>query len=269
MSKDYFRKPYMSAGITRHSDYMKAIPQKAIDVQGQIAPNIEFKKPYDYQPNTAQMIHYYSNSLSYLGGDPVPPLNDPSLLPHAPVIPQEIFESFSIAVTPMVSGDDGYYNTLNSSLDTSTIYLDMGYSNPTFKTSVFIRFPSVNIGNRQPLSNSILTLIGHDSGSPGNCNMLIYANNVDNAVAPTTGAGFLALELTASAIQWDNILSVANTSYCTPDLSSIIQPIINRPGWKAKNALMLIIKYNTSTTYRQFASFNHGGQNPSLSITGT
>lgn len=88
--KEYFRKPYMTQGIAKHSDYMKAIPQRAVDVQGQIAPNIEFKKPYDYHPNSPQMIHYYANNLHYMGGDPVPPLNDPSLLPHAPVAVVEI-----------------------------------------------------------------------------------------------------------------------------------------------------------------------------------
>ncbi len=85
--KEYFRKPYMTQGIGKHRDYMKAIPQRAIDVQGQIAANIEFKKPYDYHPNTAQMIHYYANNLHYFGGDPVPPITDPSLLPHNPQPP--------------------------------------------------------------------------------------------------------------------------------------------------------------------------------------
>ncbi len=95
--KEYFRKPYMTQGIAKHSDYMKAIPQRAIDVQGQIAPNINFKKPYAYQPNTAQMIHYYANELHYFGGDPVPPLNDPSLLPHNP---QPVVEEPAVQVLP-------------------------------------------------------------------------------------------------------------------------------------------------------------------------
>lgn len=101
--KEYFRKPYMTVGITKHSDYMKAIPQRAIDVQGQIAPNIEFKKPYDFHPNSPQMIHYYANNLHYLGGDPVPPLNDPSLLPHAPVVetpevPVEVYDKYTVVL---------------------------------------------------------------------------------------------------------------------------------------------------------------------------
>jgi hypothetical protein len=104
--KEYFRKPYMSAGITRHSDYMRATPQKAIDAQGIISPNINFKKPYDNHPNTAQMIHYYANELSYLGGDPVPPLNDPSLLPHNPVT-GVVYEDSTYYGSPVVTGDDG------------------------------------------------------------------------------------------------------------------------------------------------------------------
>src|SRR3990172_4772947 len=70
--KEYFRKPYMTQAIIKHMEYMKAIPQKAIDVQGIIAPNIEFKKPYKDHANTPQMIHYYENTLDYLGGNYIP-----------------------------------------------------------------------------------------------------------------------------------------------------------------------------------------------------
>jgi len=116
--REYFRKPYMTQGITKHEDYMKAIPQRAIDVQGLIAPNIEFKKPYDYHPNSPQMIHYYANNLNYLGGDPVPPLNDPSLLPHAPVIEAVVEE-------PVVEYDKYTVVLLHfDGTDTSTTFLD-------------------------------------------------------------------------------------------------------------------------------------------------
>ena len=256
----------MTQGITKHSDYMKAIPQKAIDVQGQIAPNIEFKKPYDYQPNTAQMIHYYANELSYLGGDPVPPLSDPSLLPHAPVVESIELNPFSINVSPMVSGDDGFIDTEGSIITYQN--LRMGKISSTIQYSTYIRFPLVNIEKGSIINSAVLTLTGDYTTGSGTCNMTIYANYIDNAIAPITAAQYNAFLVTAASIIWDNVQSVADVIYTTPDISKIIQEVVNRAGWKAKNALMLLIKNNGSNNYRQFASFDHGGQNPNLKITG-
>jgi len=129
--REYFRKPYMTQGIGKHSDYMKAIPQRAIDVQGLIAPNIEFKKPYDYHPNTAQMIHYYANNLHYLGGDPVPPLNDPSLLPHAPIAETPVEET---PVFDYGSYGDSYTSLLLHMDKTGGAFIDSSLSRKIITT---------------------------------------------------------------------------------------------------------------------------------------
>jgi hypothetical protein len=128
--KEYFRKPYMTQGIGRHSDYMKAIPQRAIDVQGTIAPNIEFKKPYDFHPNTAQMLHYYANNLHYFGGDPVPPLNDPSLLPHSPVVVPEVHEE-----TYVEGRGDSYCSLLLHADQNGNAFIDSSLSRKTITTT--------------------------------------------------------------------------------------------------------------------------------------
>jgi hypothetical protein len=270
--KEYFRKPYMTQGISKHSDYMKAIPQRAIDTQGKVAPNIEFKKPYDYHPNTAQMIHYYANNLHYMGGDPVPPLNDPSLLPHAPVVETPTVTG-DIILRPLVSTDDGYTNQIiggTGSYTTNSTFLPIGFINVNYTYAIWIRFPKVSIPNGYDFSSAILKLIGHwDSGGADTCNLLIYAHAVSNSTVPTSMENFQALALTSRYIEWNSVQSIANVDYFTPNLAPIIKEVINRPLWVEGNALSIIIRgkeYPVCANYRHFASWDHGGQTPSLTI---
>jgi hypothetical protein len=239
--KEYFRKPYMTQGITKHHDYMKAIPQKSIDVQGQIAPNIEFKKPYDYQPNTAQMIHYYSNSLSYLGGDPVPPLNDPSLLPHAPVIASEVINYEYIDAIPGAAADDGTWATNGSYFRTDVDNL-VQYG-ATFDYQMFVRFPSIKISKNKKIVSAIVTFVGNSSTGAATVNC--YFNSADNAIAPTGWADAEAKTLTI-ATPWATPNWNVGWVRKTPNLKTSLQEIFDRTGWSYGSAIMLIIKATVS-----------------------
>lgn len=244
--KEYFRKPYMSQGIKKHSDFMKAIPQRAVDVQGQIAPNIEFKKPYDYHPNSAQMIHYYANNLTYFGGDPVPPLNDPSLLPHAPSLEPEIIKE-KVSFYPKVSGDDCTWWSAGLNFQATGSALILG----PFGTSgdrTAIRFPSVSIPRGSKILSAFLTLCARTSLSGTTCSVNIYGNGVGNAVAPTTTATAQALALTGAVVPWSNLDAWVDTGfYISPNLKSIVSEITGKDSWDNGNALMLIIHDNAST----------------------
>ena len=231
--KEYFRKPYMTQGIGKHSDYMKAIPQRAIDVQGQIAPNIEFKKPYDYHPNTAQMIHYYANNLHYLGGDPVPPLNDPSLLPHAPIV-EVLTEPFidSVSGQPLSSASDGYL--YSGAIESTQAYLYFYYKN-------FVLFPSILIPKSAFIDNAVLTVTARTNVTTSST-QIIYGNKIPNATAPTTEAQYNALIKTGSSISWVIPAFLTGVSYDSPDVKSIIQEIVDQANWKSNNNLMLLIE---------------------------
>jgi hypothetical protein len=245
--KEYFRKPYMTQGITKHSDYMKAIPERAITVQGQIAPNIEFKKPYDFTPNTAQMIHYYSNSLSYLGGDPVPPLSDPSLLPHAPVIISDIPQGATNSFYPTSINDECFWQSWGSGFSYFVTTTVIGYSTISGDRSAF-RFPNISIPNGATIKSAIITFYAGEFLGANTCNVKLYCNDVSNAVAPTSAAIANALLLTAAYVEWNSLPAWSKySSYNTPQLKSILQPIVNRETWGEGNALMVVVHNNGST----------------------
>jgi hypothetical protein len=264
--KDYFRKPYMTQGISKHSDYMKAIPQKAIDVQGQIAPNIEFKKPYDYQPNTAQMIHYYSNQLHYLGGDPVPPLNDPSLLPHAPVLEIPItMETKTIELYPVAFTDDccwavdesGFYDTTYGSYLGIIIFVAKSGRQ-------YIRFPSVSIPVGSVIKSAVVRFYSN-TNSAVPCITKVYCNNTASSVAPTTAAGGNALAITNAYVDYNVGSWASSTFYNSPEIKTVVQEIIDRRDWREGNSLGFLFYDNGSSSGRGFQSVL-GANKPKLTI---
>jgi hypothetical protein len=250
--KEYFRKPYMTQGITKHSDYMKAIPQRAIDVQGTIAPNIEFKKPYDYHPNTAQMIHYYANNLHYLGGDPVPPLNDPSLLPHAPVVgvPEITYKNKLISLQPIVGADDGEWSPNWPVFVSTGSSTRLGNYHATLKyiMNSYVRFQLVNILPGSIVDAAFLTVKSYTSASGDIVTAKIYANKITDAISPVSVATAEALALTTNYTDWSIGAWAANTLYDTPDISKLIQEVIDMGGWKSGNSILMLLKDNGSAT---------------------
>lgn len=252
----------MSQGIKKHSDYMKAIPQRAIDVQGQIAPNIEFKKPYDYHPNTAQMIHYYANNLRYFGGDPVPPLSDPSLLPHAPVLVVAAVDAMAIYY-PKASGDDGYYSgpdypAFFNNNDTSTI---LGTTTGIADSRAFIRFPNIENQAGKKLVSAFLYLTV--SFAAGGQAIRIYMNASRNAVAPTSHAEGSALQYTGGSILYTQPTATGLSK--TPNLASLV----NEVGISDNGALMFIFTptiagYNTA--FNRVYTFDNGSLSPKLEL---
>jgi len=60
----------------------------------------------------------------------------------------------------------------------------------------------------------------------------IYAEDVDDASAPTTYAQFTGVAKTAARVAWNSVLLwYVNIEYQSPNIASVIQEIVNRPGW--------------------------------------
>jgi hypothetical protein len=251
---------------------MKATPQKAIDAQGQIAPNIEFKKPYYYQPNTAQMIHYYANNLHYLGGDPVPPLNDPSLLPHAPVITSEdVFISES-TLRPIRgehdcewSETDNYFLSAGATLTPGRVSVSGFYRD----INMSFLFSNVQIGYKKTIESAYFFYVGAQTPNAYVVNTNIYANNIDSAVAPTDAISGQNLSKTASFISWNGISTETDVVYKSPNLKTVIQSIVDRPSWEYENNLQLIWETTCTTgnNKRIYAFETSVDKSPKLIIT--
>jgi hypothetical protein len=99
-----------------------------------------------------------------------------------------------------------------------------------------------------------------DEVSTGASSMTIRAEAVDNAPTYTaTSNGVTSRATTTASVPWSPpdwpTVNAATTAQRTPDLSSLVQAVVSRPGWQGGNALALQV----SGTGRRTADAFDGG----------
>jgi len=173
---------------------------------------------------------------------------------------------------PGAGTDDGYgeLDTSGDSFDNSSDKAYLGTLSGLPGYSIFIRFQSVNIPKDSIITEAYITFYSGANVSitaSANC----YFNAIDNAIAPTTFDEFNALDLTDS-IAWT--IDSAWKYYVQVDsisLISILQDIVDRPGWGSGNAVQFIAKNTSSETsaYRIIKTYEQssGGYKAELHVT--
>ncbi|MFN8446528.1 MAG: PA14 domain-containing protein [Caldilineaceae bacterium] len=115
--------------------------------------------------------------------------------------------------------------------------------NGSFDQWVGVRFTNIDIPPGATILSATLEFSVDESGSDPT-SVTIYGEATDNAATFTVDLGNISQRpRTTSAIQWGEIepWSTIGASVQTPDLSIVLQEIVDRPGWQANNALALII----------------------------
>lgn len=120
---------------------------------------------------------------------------------------------------------------------------------------VGMRFTGLNIPPGATITGAYLTFTVDELQSEAT-NLSIYAQADDNA--PTFGNNSHDLSTrprTAAKTDWLNLpaWTTLDAKITTPDLSGVVQEIINRPGWVANNALAFIV---TGSGHRTAVAFD-------------
>jgi hypothetical protein len=113
--------------------------------------------------------------------------------------------------------------------------------------NAFLRFTGIGIGNSATVDSAYVSL--RATGDGGNTvNLNVYFNDADNATAPTDTSGYNGKAVTG-AVAWNSLPTFSSgTRYTSPELKTIAQTVVNRAGWSAGNAMMVLIKNNGSTS---------------------
>jgi len=166
--------------------------------------------------------------------------------------------------------DDGSVNDMPSWLPTNTTAV-IGAS-ASYSYDDWFRFTSVTIPAGATIVSAIVRFFSGPSQSATICNVNLYFENADSAPAPGTRTDLLGRPLT-SAVAWNNLPAwTLDSTYDTPDLSSILQDVIDRGGWSSGNALMLHVRNNSSTAgaYRAIITFDaYTGKSAELIVSYT
>ena len=83
-----------------------------------------------------------------------------------------------------------------------------------------------------------------DEPNTGAASVTIRGQDADNSGTFTNGNSNISNRPTTTAtVSWNNIPSwpSVNANHQTPDLSTIVQEIVNRSGWISNNALVFVI----------------------------
>lgn len=174
----------------------------------------------------------------------------------------------TVAAQISAGTDDAEQRTDTGAMDLGGGDLDIGNNNNASQPhAVGLRFTALNIPQGAIITSAQIQFTTDNTGPSNLGNPAVFtidgqasdnattftatANNItDNTIRPRTTLG---AQVTWSTPTWTGV-GVAGPNQLTPDLSDIVQEIVDRPGWAAGNAMVFFI--NSSAQHREAETFN-------------
>jgi hypothetical protein len=135
---------------------------------------------------------------------------------------------------------------------TASLSQRVGYNNPGFKfVGGGMRFLNVTIPNAATIDSANITLTCRNASALVTVNSVIHGELAANATAFSTIANYQSRRgtvvggadnsnITTNNVTWDNIGAwVVDTEYTSPDITTVIQEIVNQGGWVSGNNLVI------------------------------
>ena len=135
--------------------------------------------------------------------------------------------------------DDGHL-TVGFGLSPGGVSLAMGRDG--FIYHAWLRFVNVTVPQAATITAATLVITGKNGESTA-VELLIDGNDADNAANPVSEAGFDAMARTTAAVAWDfSTTWTADVEFTSPDISTVIQEVVDRAGWASGNALIVFVR---------------------------
>jgi len=161
----------------------------------------------------------------------------------------------SATVTSQVgsSSNDAEENVNSGNVDLTSPDLQLGNDNNTPQL-VGMRFTNIAIPRNANILNAYVEFEVAATGS-ASTSVTIRGQAADNASAfSSTKNNISNRSLTTAQVAWNNIpaWSALNVKWQTPNLSAIIQQVVNRSGWASGNAIAIIINGSGQRTAESY-----------------
>jgi hypothetical protein len=147
----------------------------------------------------------------------------------------------------------------SGSMHLSSSDLNLGYDRGN--ETVGVRFTAVDIPQGATVLNADLQFQVADTSSEAT-SLTLQGEDIDDAPQFAGKPGNISSRArTAAGVTWSpppwDTIGAADVDQRTPDLSSIVQEIVNRPDWSSGNAMVIIITgTGTGTGTRMAESYN-------------
>lgn len=149
------------------------------------------------------------------------------------------------------SGQDAEERVSDGAMDLTSSDLELGFEAGNEKI-VGLRWPSVTASG--VVTDAWVQFAADETGSDA-LSLSIAGEDADDAAAFTTDAGDLSGRTKTSATvtwavpAWESVHD-AGAAQRTPDLTAIIQEIVDRPGWAPGQAIVLLFSVASGTGTR-------------------
>jgi len=141
------------------------------------------------------------------------------------------------------SSDDCMRRLVTDFFSTAVQYTDAGaYSTTLYRYGSGLRFTGINIPQGATIKSAILSQKCRSAAGGTGCKTRISADDTDNAATFSTSADFDSRwnGRTTARVNWDSPPSWSTDIwYDSVDFSSVIQEIVDRPGWASGNSIAL------------------------------
>ena len=112
-----------------------------------------------------------------------------------------------------------------------------------------MRFLNVTIPQGATITAAYIAFTCYMSVGTGLVSCTLRGEAADNCPTYTNWNNWVARSLTSASVAWTGIgVWTGDVVYNSPSLTTIIQEIVNRPGWVSGNALAIRIDNNTTTS---------------------
>jgi hypothetical protein len=155
-------------------------------------------------------------------------------------------------LTPRVNASSDDAEETGGTVTTTSANLDVAYNGTPAQNIVGLRFNGLTIPRGARITAATVQFTANVTEATNTVNVTIEGEAAGNAATFTTAANNISSRSrTSSSVNWSAIgawTSGATTNATSPNISSVIQEIVNNPGWASGNSLNLIIEDNGSTS---------------------
>jgi hypothetical protein len=163
----------------------------------------------------------------------------------APVVQNElvltILETHKDGETS-ISYDDGEFE--NDSIDkVNDDDLDMGWEGDDLNImTTYTRYQNVTIPQGAVIDSAVLVIYAHED-EDAEAKVTIFAEDIDDSPMFADNEAITDRTWTSASVKWDITEDWTMwQQYHTPNIASVIQAVVDRPGWKSGNALTLFLQ---------------------------
>jgi hypothetical protein len=139
-----------------------------------------------------------------------------------------------------------------------------------YDSQSFMRFADINVPNGAKITSAKITLYVKGNTNANGQTATICANASDDAIVPYTAHAVTGAIPTTSNVTWTFDNTQSGNFIETPDISSVIQEIVDRDGWTNPDSAMVVYFRDPSSAGSdweiQFSAFGFGSLNPMASL---